>query len=209
MLFVFCKGILEVCAIFLYTDMGIGDAIARSSGQIINSDNFRRIVPGYLDYDQFFLCRYEMWYHLHIHTHTQSLWDLSIISVVQVWILNPGSRLAQFCRECDVSVEGARSFSSSRRGFDHRSYRLASRQLSRQSARLLEVVGSIKAPGARSILVGSVSGYCNRLRQKSCSPHSVSVWQHVKLSDVSLGTRPRYSLVAEENVKKPTNQPNK
>ena len=25
------------------------------------------------------------------------------------------------------------------------------------------------------------------------------VWQHVKLSDVSLGTRPRYSLVVDEN----------
>ena len=32
------------------------------------------------------------------------------------------------------------------------------------------------------------------------------VWQHVKLSDVSLGTRPRYSLVVDEDVKKPTNQ---
>ena len=33
------------------------------------------------------------------------------------------------------------------------------------------------------------------------------VWQHVKkLSDVSLGTRPRYSLVADEDVKKPTKQ---
>ena len=34
------------------------------------------------------------------------------------------------------------------------------------------------------------------------------VWQHVKLSDVSLGTRPRYSLVVGEDVKKPK-QPNK
>ena len=32
------------------------------------------------------------------------------------------------------------------------------------------------------------------------------VWQHVKLSDVSLGTRPRYSLDAYEDVKKPTKQ---
>ena len=32
------------------------------------------------------------------------------------------------------------------------------------------------------------------------------VWQHVNLPDVSLGTRPRYSLVADEDVKKPTNQ---
>ena len=28
------------------------------------------------------------------------------------------------------------------------------------------------------------------------------VWQQVKLSDVSLGTRPRYSLTADEDVKK-------
>ena len=33
------------------------------------------------------------------------------------------------------------------------------------------------------------------------------VWQHLKLSDVSLGTCPRYSLVVDEDVKKPTNQP--
>ena len=33
------------------------------------------------------------------------------------------------------------------------------------------------------------------------------VWQHVKLSDVSLRTRPRYSLVVEEDVKK-QNKPN-
>ena len=32
------------------------------------------------------------------------------------------------------------------------------------------------------------------------------VWQHVKLSDVSLGTRPRHSLVVDENGKKPTKQ---
>ena len=35
------------------------------------------------------------------------------------------------------------------------------------------------------------------------------VWQHIKLSDVCLATRPRYSLVADQDVKKPTNQPNK
>ena len=33
------------------------------------------------------------------------------------------------------------------------------------------------------------------------------VWQHVKLSDVSLKARPRYSLVVDEDVKKP-NKPN-
>ena len=34
------------------------------------------------------------------------------------------------------------------------------------------------------------------------------MWQHVKLSDGSLGTRPRYILVVDEDVKKPTNQKN-
>ena len=33
------------------------------------------------------------------------------------------------------------------------------------------------------------------------------MWQHVKLSDVSLGKRPRYSLVSDEDVKK-SNQTN-
>ena len=32
------------------------------------------------------------------------------------------------------------------------------------------------------------------------------MWQHVKLSDVSLGTCPRYSLVVDENVEKPNKQ---
>ena len=32
------------------------------------------------------------------------------------------------------------------------------------------------------------------------------VWQHVKLSDFSLKTRPRYSLVADQDFKKPTIQ---
>ena len=32
------------------------------------------------------------------------------------------------------------------------------------------------------------------------------VWQHVKLSDVSLGTHPPYSLVVDEDVKKPSKQ---
>ena len=35
------------------------------------------------------------------------------------------------------------------------------------------------------------------------------MWQLVKLSNVSLGIRLRYSLVADEDVKKPTNQQNK
>ena len=41
-----------------------------------------------------------------------------------------------------------------------------------------------------------------------CLPSLSRVWQHVKLSDVSLGTRPRYSLVVDDDVKKPTNQTN-
>ena len=32
------------------------------------------------------------------------------------------------------------------------------------------------------------------------------MWQHVKLSDVSLGTRPRYSLVVDEDDKKPNKE---
>ena len=32
------------------------------------------------------------------------------------------------------------------------------------------------------------------------------MWQHVKLSDVSLGYSPRYSLVVDEDVKKPNKQ---
>ena len=67
----------------------------------------------------------------------------------------------------------------------------------------LEFVASIPAPGARSLLAESVSILYDRMRQKSRSPLSISVWQHVKLSDV---TRPRNSLVADEDVKKPTNQ---
>ena len=41
------------------------------------------------------------------------------------------------------------------------------------------------------------------------SPLLSRVWQHVKLSEVSLGTRPQNSLVIDEDVKKPTNQLNK
>ena len=36
------------------------------------------------------------------------------------------------------------------------------------------------------------------------SPRSVSVWQHVKFSDVNHGTRHRDGLVADEDVKKPS-----
>ena len=64
-----------------------------------------------------------------------------------------------------------------------------------------EVLGSIPAVAARSSLVGSVSVKCDRLRQKSWSQCSVSCV--AALTDVSLGTCPRYSLVVYEDVKKP------
>ena len=66
-----------------------------------------------------------------------------------------------------------------------------------------EEVDSIPAPGARSLVVGSVSVQCDRLRQKSWRP---SVLQHLKLFDVSLETRVRDSLVAYEDVKEPMKQ---
>ena len=69
-----------------------------------------------------------------------------------------------------------------------------------------EVLGSIPAVAARSLLVGSVSVLCDRLREKTWSPALCRAWQHVKFSDVSLGTRLRYSLVVDEDVKKPTKQ---
>ena len=53
-------------------------------------------------------------------------------------------------------------------------------------------------------MVGTVS--CDRLRQESWSPRSVSCVWHVKLSDASLGTRHQYSLVVDEDVKKPNKQ---
>ena len=56
---------------------------------------------------------------------------------------------------------------------------------------------------AHSLLVGLVSVYCDRLSGLPALSH---VWQHVKLSDVSLGTRPQYSLVADEDDKKPNNE---
>ena len=52
--------------------------------------------------------------------------------------------------------------------------------------------------------------YYVTVRERSHGLPTLSrVWQHVILSDVSLGTRPRYSLVVDEEVKKPTKQPNK
>ena len=37
-------------------------------------------------------------------------------------------------------------------------------------------------------------------------PALPSGWQHEKLSDISLETRPRYSLIADEDVKKSNKQ---
>ena len=69
-----------------------------------------------------------------------------------------------------------------------------------------EILGSITAVAARSLLVGySVNGG----DRSHGLPALSRVWQHVKLSGVSLGTRPRYCLVVDEDVKKPTNQTNK
>ena len=68
-------------------------------------------------------------------------------------------------------------------------------------------MGSIPAAVAFSLLVGSVSVYCDRLRQKSWCPHSVScVWQHVKYVRRQSWDPPRYSLVVDEDVRKPTKQ---
>ena len=67
---------------------------------------------------------------------------------------------------------------------------------------------SISAPSGRSLLVGSVSVRCDRLRQMSWSPRSVSMRQHVKLPDVSPGTCLRDNLIAEEHIiiNQPTQQ---
>ena len=39
-------------------------------------------------------------------------------------------------------------------------------------------------------------------------PALCGMWQHLKLSDVSRETRPRYNLVVDEDVKKPNRQTN-
>ena len=53
---------------------------------------------------------------------------------------------------------------------------------------------------SRGFDTGTRLGRC----QKSWSPRSVSVWQNVKFSDGSLGSRLRHSRVAREDVKKST-----
>ena len=52
------------------------------------------------------------------------------------------------------------------------------------------ILGSIPAVATHSLLVGLVSVLCDRLRQKSWSPRSVSCVTAHKLSEVSLKAYP-------------------
>ena len=49
---------------------------------------------------------------------------------------------------------------------------------------------------------------CEEWFDPRCGRPLPTTWQHVKLSDVSLGTRPQGIPVGDEDVKKPTNQTN-
>ena len=69
-----------------------------------------------------------------------------------------------------------------------------------------EVLGSIPVVAARSLLVGSCPYSMTGWDRSYGLPALASVWQHVKLSDVSLGTRPRYSLADDEDFKNPNKQ---
>ena len=65
-----------------------------------------------------------------------------------------------------------------------------------------EVMGSILSSGAHSLMA---SGWCQYNVTKLGRSHddlALSVWQHVKMLDVSLRTCPRDSLVADKDVKK-------
>ena len=53
------------------------------------------------------------------------------------------------------------------------------------------------------------TGVRERTNRSHDLPALSRVWQHVKLSDVGLRSRTRYSLIVDEDVLKPTNQPNK
>ena len=72
-----------------------------------------------------------------------------------------------------------------------------------------KVVGSIPAVTTAPYFLSRCQFYVTGRDRSNDIPALSHVWQHVKLSDVSLGTRPRYSLVFDEDVKKPTNQTNK
>ena len=66
---------------------------------------------------------------------------------------------------------------------------------------------SISAPGARSLLVSvHVYNAFSFSFMVSLLLLSISVWQHVILSHVSLGTHPRDSLVADEDFNNPNKQ---
>ena len=65
-----------------------------------------------------------------------------------------------------------------------------------------EALSSIPAVAARSLLI--VTGY----DRSHDLPTLSRVWQHVKWSEASLRTRPRYSLVVDEDVRIPIDQGN-
>ena len=67
----------------------------------------------------------------------------------------------------------------------------------------LEVMVSIPAVGARSLLVGSMSVWYDRLKKRSWSPCFAFMWQRVKMSDVNFRILPLDSLAASEDVKWP------
>ena len=70
-----------------------------------------------------------------------------------------------------------------------------------------EILGSIPAVAARSLLLGRCQYNVTVCDRSHGLPALSLVWQHEKLSDVNLGTRPRYRLVVDEdvnNLTKPT-----
>ena len=67
----------------------------------------------------------------------------------------------------------------------------------------LEVIVSIPAVGACSLLVASMSVWYDQLKRRSWSPCFAFMWQRVKMSDVNFRTLPPDSLAAGEDVKWP------
>ena len=61
-----------------------------------------------------------------------------------------------------------------------------------------KVMGSIHTLAAHSLLVRSVSGQCEQLRKKLWFLHLLSVWQHIKMSEISLRTLQRENLVPND-----------
>ena len=72
-----------------------------------------------------------------------------------------------------------------------------------------DVVGSIPAVAARPYWLGRCQYNVTGLDRSHGYPALSRVWQHVKLSDASLRTRPLYSLFVDEDVKKPNKQTDK